>query len=245
VLIAEIASTETPGPGFAFFGQQVDITAPDASVENPLVLTFNLHSWIATTDPNAVEIFKDSVLVGSCTDVGATPDPCVESRVLVGDNIQIVIRTSTASRWSFGQFTENMEATKCQKELIKRADKLENTVLKEVNHAKMKALMDETGNSDAALEEQLQAVFSFNDKVNRAQDRLVMGVDRKCAVLEIPPGTVFSGKCGEEGPNLSEVEACVIAAARCEACLKINAFDDLNLNCDQADDQDSTNGSCP
>jgi hypothetical protein len=43
---------------------------------------------------------------------------------------------------------------------------------------------------------------------------------------------------------LSEVEACVIAAARCEACLKINAFDDLNLDCGRADDQ-TANGSCP
>ena len=40
------------------------------------------------------------------------------------------------------------------------------------------------------------------------------------------------------------VEACAIAAARCEACLKINAFDDLNLDCDQADDQ-FANESCP
>jgi Neuraminidase (sialidase) len=43
---------------------------------------------------------------------------------------------------------------------------------------------------------------------------------------------------------LRQVEACVIAAARCEACLKINAFDDLNLDCDQAADQiASTSGA--
>ncbi len=44
--------------------------------------------------------------------------------------------------------------------------------------------------------------------------------------------------------NLGDVEICVIAAARCEACSKINAFDDLNLDCDQADDR-LANGSCP
>ena len=69
------------------------------------------------------------------------------------------------------------------------------------------------------------------------------GVDRKCAALQARPGTIFPGACGEGNPNLNEVEACVIAAARCEACLKINAFDNLNLDCDQADDQ-ITNGSC-
>jgi hypothetical protein len=43
---------------------------------------------------------------------------------------------------------------------------------------------------------------------------------------------------------LRQVEVCVIAAARCEACLKINAFDDLDLDCDKADDQNATNDSC-
>jgi hypothetical protein len=101
VVISEIEPTGTPPSGFSFVDQQVNITAPDGTVANPLVLTFNLHSSIAGTDPNAVEIFKAAVLVGACTGVGATPDPCVESRVLVGDNIQIVIRTSTASSWNF------------------------------------------------------------------------------------------------------------------------------------------------
>jgi hypothetical protein len=43
--------------------------------------------------------------------------------------------------------------------------------------------------------------------------------------------------------ELRQVEVCVIAAARCEACLKINAFDDLQLDCDDADDGD-INDSC-
>jgi hypothetical protein len=102
VTIAEITPTETPPFGFTFFGRQVNITAPTATVADPLVLTFNLHSSTAGTDPNAVEVLKAGVLVGACTGEGATPDPCVESRALTGDNIQIVIRTSTASPWNFG-----------------------------------------------------------------------------------------------------------------------------------------------
>ncbi len=104
--IDETAPTETAPSGFTFLGQQVNITAPDATVENPLVLTFNLHSSISGTDPNVVEIFKAAVLVGVCTGVGATPDPCVESRAMIGDNIQIVIRTATASPWNFGVLPE-------------------------------------------------------------------------------------------------------------------------------------------
>jgi len=95
----------TPPPGFTFLNQQANITAPDASVENPLIITFNLHTSIAGTDPNAIQIFKSGVLIGACAGPGATPDPCVESRALIGDNIRIVIRTSTASPWNFGQST--------------------------------------------------------------------------------------------------------------------------------------------
>jgi len=138
---------------------------------------------------------------------------------------------------------DDKETAKCQLEMLKRADKLENSVLKEVIKAKKKALKDETVNSGAALGAKLWAVFSSNDKINSAQRMLLNGVDRKCAALPTPPDAIFAGECSEGGPSLSEVEACVIAAARCEACVTINAFDDLNLNCDRADDQD-VNGSC-
>jgi hypothetical protein len=137
---------------------------------------------------------------------------------------------------------DDKDAAKCQLEMLRRADKLENAVVKEVNKAKKKALKDEAVDSRAALEAKLRAVLSSNKKISRIQKRLVKGVDRKCAAPQAPPDTIFPGDCGD--PNLGEVEACVIAAARCEACLKINAFGALNLDCDQADDQNATNGSC-
>jgi hypothetical protein len=137
---------------------------------------------------------------------------------------------------------ENKETAKCQFEMLKRADRLENTVLKEVIKAKKKAIKDEAVGSAATLEAKLQAVFSSSDRIARAQDRLVRQVDRKCAGLQ-PLDTIFPGECGD--PDLSQVEVCAIEAARCEACLKINAFNDLDLDCDKADDQNATNDSCP
>jgi hypothetical protein len=138
------------------------------------------------------------------------------------------------------------EMARCQFAMLKRANKLENTVVKEINRANRMALKDEMVGSGAALEAKLQAVFSSSNRIDRAQSRLVKRVDRKCAALQTPPDAIFPGyDCGEEPPNLSEVEACAIAAARCEACVKINAFDRLNLDCDEADDQDGGNGSCP
>jgi hypothetical protein len=140
---------------------------------------------------------------------------------------------------------DDTETAKCQFEMLKRANKLENTVLNELNRAKRKALRDEMVNSDAALEVRLQAVFSSNNTINKAENTLVTWVDRTCAAVQVPPDTIFSGyDCGTVNPNLREVEACVIAASRCQACLKINAFDALKLDCDQADDQ-TGKGSCP
>ena len=131
----------------------------------------------------------------------------------------------------------------CQFEMLKQADKLKSTALKEIVKGNKRALKDGAINSDAALEAKLQAVLSSNDKIEKAHDKLVKGVDRKCAALDAPPDTIFPGECGQGNPNLRQVEACVIAAARCEACLNFNALNDLSLDCDQADDQ-AVNGSC-
>jgi hypothetical protein len=139
--------------------------------------------------------------------------------------------------------SEDPETAKCQREMLKRADILESTVLKEINKKKKKAIKDEAVISAAELEERLQTVFSRNKRINNTQDRLVRWVDRKCAVLQVRPATIFPGECAAGDPNMRQTEVCVIYAARCEACLMINAFDDLNLDCDWADDRD-VNGSC-
>jgi hypothetical protein len=138
---------------------------------------------------------------------------------------------------------DSKDTARCQLEMLKRTNKLENTVLKEVNKAKKRALKDEAVGNDTTLEARLQAVFSSNRKINRAQNMLARRVDRRCSNLQAHPDEIFPGKCSEGDPNLDEVEDCVIAAARCEACSMINAFDDLDLDCDQADDQ-TVNGSC-
>jgi hypothetical protein len=140
----------------------------------------------------------------------------------------------------------NREMAQCQIEMLKRADRLENAVLKEANKVKKAALKDERADSAAALGSELQTVFSSsNNRINSARNRLVRGVNRKCADLQVSADTIFPGyDCAIPKPSLNEVETCVIAASRCEACVKLNAFDALNLDCDQADDQ-VTNGSCP
>jgi hypothetical protein len=124
--------------------------------------------------------------------------------------------------------------------MLKRAGKLHGTVLKEVNKAKKSALEDPAVDSASALETALAEVFSWNDRIAKSEGTLVSRVERKCAPLE-SPAAVFPGECADQ--DLRTVESCAIAAARCQACATINAFDALSLNCDLADDR-SANGSC-
>jgi len=133
---------------------------------------------------------------------------------------------------------------KCQIEMLKRANKLESVVLKEIVKAKKQALKNETVDDAAALDAQLELALSLNYTVIGAEDRFAKGVDRACRDLVATPGAVFPGSCAAGDPDLDELEDCVVAAARCAACAKINAFDDLNLDCDQMDDGTS-NESCP
>jgi hypothetical protein len=72
----------------------------------------------------------------------------------------------------------------------------------------------------------------LNNRITKTEERLVKRIDRKCTDVQAPLNTIFPGECGEGDPNLRQVEVCVIEAARYEACLKINAFDHLNLDCD-------------
>jgi hypothetical protein len=136
----------------------------------------------------------------------------------------------------------NKDTAKCQLEMLKKADSLEDTVVKELNKAKKDAIKQPAVNSAAALETALAAVLSSNSKILKKQDKLVKQVDKKCGSLLASPATVFPGACAD--PALGVVEDCVIAAARCVACLKLNAFDDLNLDCDLGDDTQA-NMSCP
>ena len=133
------------------------------------------------------------------------------------------------------------DTAKCQLGMLKQASKLESAVLKEINKAKKEAIKLESVNSASALETVLTGVLTANDKIAKAKEKFQKGVEKKWAPLQ-DPATTFPGVCSN--PDLGEVEDCVIAAARCQACLKINAFDKLDLDCDDLDDG-VVNLSCP
>ena len=135
--------------------------------------------------------------------------------------------------------------------MLKQANQLEDAVLKEINKAKKKGLKEGRVDTVSDLEDVLGAVFVSNEKIAKARLKFGKQVGKKCGWLSALPSTMFPGVCAGPPPiltgsplPLSDIEDCVITATRCEACLKVNAFDALLLDCDQSDDG-TVNGSCP
>jgi hypothetical protein len=95
--------TTDPPPGFFLIDTQINITAPPATVSDPLRIVFTLDSSV--TALGTIDVFKDGVAVPDCTPLGsttATPDPCVTGRETVGDDLKLTVLSSSASAWNFG-----------------------------------------------------------------------------------------------------------------------------------------------
>ena len=96
-----------PAPaGFEGLGVQFDVSAPPASPADPLTLVFLIHESVVPPDldVNAIQLFKDGIVVPVCTGPPGTasPDPCVADRQYDSGVFQITALSSTASIWSIG-----------------------------------------------------------------------------------------------------------------------------------------------
>jgi uncharacterized delta-60 repeat protein len=110
-----VSITETPveepvPSGFSLLGEQVEITAPVATVEDPLTLLFQLDASLVPPgqDETTVQVFKDGVEVDACSGSPGTasPDPCVSNRATLPDgDVEITVLTSQAGLWTFGVLT--------------------------------------------------------------------------------------------------------------------------------------------
>jgi plastocyanin len=122
VTIAETAVSETPPTGgYQFLGQQIDITSTAAtSASNPLTIVFTIDSsairaafGLGSTDAlpaaDQVDVTRaegtgSPTVIPACTSASPpiAPDPCITSRQYVndGDDLQITVRTGSASHWN-------------------------------------------------------------------------------------------------------------------------------------------------
>lgn len=82
------------------------ITAPTASVANPLKLVFSVDvSTLPSGLPaTGVTVLRDGTAASDCTSTTtAAPDPCVLSRSKSGSALTITVLTSKASTWTLGR----------------------------------------------------------------------------------------------------------------------------------------------
>jgi cysteine-rich repeat protein len=104
VSITERPASALPA-GFRILGQEIDIDAPSATAGMPLILRFLLDASRVPSGPGSqleIEILKNGEPVAPCAGAAGTadPDPCVASSMLVGDDTELTILTSTASEWA-------------------------------------------------------------------------------------------------------------------------------------------------
>lgn len=112
VSIAESSTSDSPPTGGTFIGQQSDITAPDATPGNPLVLTFKYDASVVNAS-KPLKTYRTEgtgaeTLVPDCLgspDALADGSPCVTSRTknaTTGD-WTVKVNTASASRWRTSQ----------------------------------------------------------------------------------------------------------------------------------------------
>lgn len=97
--------TQSPAPGYQLLGQEVAITAPPATVAQPLIIDFVLDgSLVAGTPSDRLAVQRNGVKVPACLDLGgasADPDPCVLAwQSGIGDDVVLSVRAATASTWN-------------------------------------------------------------------------------------------------------------------------------------------------
>ena len=97
-------------PGLSLLGVPFDVTAPNASAADPLVLTFTLHSSAIPAGTALADIrpVRNGAIVADCAasaGASATPDPCVAARSKDPfGNVHLTVRTSHASTWALVKY---------------------------------------------------------------------------------------------------------------------------------------------
>jgi len=107
ISIATTSSAAAAPVSYDLVGQQVQITAPAASITAPLQLVFTLDaSALAPSgDAASVQIFRDGVALPDCSGPAGTasPDACVQSRAsIAGGDVRVTVLSSHASLWGMG-----------------------------------------------------------------------------------------------------------------------------------------------
>jgi 5-hydroxyisourate hydrolase-like protein (transthyretin family) len=106
VTISEQPVTQSPPSGYGILGQEIVISAPTASVNDPLKLVFTIDATLipAGVDASNMTMLRNGVAVPDCTAANSTiaaPNPCISKRETVAGDVRLTVLTSAASKWNF------------------------------------------------------------------------------------------------------------------------------------------------
>jgi len=113
------SAVDPPAPsGYQVVGAQLQIEAPAATnVDDPLVIVLSVDSSAIPdrVDSSGLDVIRDGTVIEDCTGAAntASPDPCIKSRVVDGDDVKILKETDPDSSWSVVVRALSKDEAKC------------------------------------------------------------------------------------------------------------------------------------
>lgn len=142
---------------------------------------------------------------------------------------------------------EQKKAAVCQQSLVKGADKIFLTQMKEFVVCKKRLLKDAENPavSTVGLESCAAAfVTDENGKIEKERLKLDGFFEKKCAAHSVALADALAGECAQSAADIPAFSACLVERARCRTCQVFNIADDLVVDCDVLDDG-LDNDTCP
>ncbi len=140
-------------------------------------------------------------------------------------------------------------AAECQEDVLKGSDRLVNTLWKLARKAKKSALKGKDAPPVDSATDLALAVIGYletdaNQKAADAQADLAAAAVDACSPTAASIAVLFRGRCAASATPAA-LATCAATAARCRFCLALQVADGLATDCDDFDNGDGADASCP
>ncbi len=191
---------------------------------------------IAATEASTCATESPSFGAGSADQIGGAASS--QSRAVLrdafGPNLQSVVITKPGY--------DDKAAVGCQPAAVKGADKLYDTLWKELGQAAKSALAGKSGpavTSAAELENAIEGALTADAKGKIAKSALAMtnAMGKTCGATSEALIRMFHGRClPSTSTTAAQLEACAVGAVRCRFCRAVRGATGLGFDCDAFDD---------
>jgi hypothetical protein len=129
---------------------------------------------------------------------------------------------------------------KCQSKVLKSTAKLYSTWQKVFNKCKQAGLKDKITPFDDVTDLNNCTATDPKNKIMKASTKVGEAITKSCPVTVTNPFP--NGDCNALTGNA--LANCIFERVRCHLCITWQGGDNMTINCDGFDDDDSENGSC-